>query len=189
MPGLPLGRRLRHVALAQQIDIEEDNPPDGCLPGASSSTQRVLATLYRDAIPYSFKLLPPEARTPEAMAEVCGCDLDLIVLCTLYRGKATKKPFLLLHSAASTLNEKLIGNIVGENLARADSEFVQRLLGYQIGAVPPLAHLNRVPVMMDGAVTRFARIWVPAGATNALVSVPTLVLARAISARIVHLDH
>jgi prolyl-tRNA editing enzyme YbaK/EbsC (Cys-tRNA(Pro) deacylase) len=176
------------VSVAQQVEQDEINPPDGDVPGASPATRRVLAALYRDAIPYTLKLLPPEANTPESVAAACDCELPFIVLSAMFRGKATKKPYLLLHSAASPINEKLLGTTVGENLARADAESALRITGFPLEAIPPVALLNRVPIMMDSAVTRFARIWVPAGSADAMVSVPTLVLARAISARLIRLD-
>jgi len=154
----------------------------------SAATQRVLDAMTRAALPYDLRMLPPHVRTDEEIAEFCDCEINFIVKTTILRGKATKKPMLLIQSAASKLSEKHVGLLVGENLQRADAEFVQRLTGYPIESVPPLAHLNRVPVLLDSALMRFARVWCPAGSPDAICSVPTLVLARAISARVVHLD-
>lgn len=154
----------------------------------ATATRRVLDTMTRAAIPFDLKMLPPDVRTDEAIANLCDCDINFIAKTTVMRGKATKKPVLLIYSAASKLNEKQIGLLVGENLQRADADFVRRLTGYPIESVPPLAHLNRVPVLFDSALMRFSRIWCPSGSPDAICSVPTLVLARAISARTVPLD-
>lgn len=178
------------MSAAQQIDLHSTGPaPAGADPAnASVATRRVLDAMTRMGIPFTLKLLPEGAHTAEEIAELCQCEINFIVQSTVFRGKATKKPFLLLHSAATKLNDKNIGAMVGENLQRADTDFAQRLTGYPIGAIPPVAHLNRTAVMMDSSLIRFPRVWCPAGATNAIVSVVTLVLARAISARVVRLD-
>lgn len=154
----------------------------------SATTRRVLDAMTRAALPYDLKMLPPEIRSDEEIAACCDCEINFIAKTTVMRGKTTKKPVLLIYSAASKLNEKQIGILVGENLQRADGDFVKRLTGYPIESVPPLAHLNRVPVLFDSALMRFARIWCPSGSPDAVCSVPTLVLARAISARVVPLD-
>lgn len=177
------------MAAVEKISSFESETSEGDVGNASPATRRVLAALYREAIPYTLKLLDAHVRTPEEIAEALDCDVDFIVLCTLFRGKATKKPFLLLHSAAMPINEKILGALVGENLARADADYVTRMTGYPPGSVPPIGIANRVPVMLDSSVMRFARVWVPAGSPGAIVSVPTMVIARAISARIVRLDH
>lgn len=147
-----------------------------------------MAALERNAVPAALKMLPPHIRSAEEIAEFCDCEINYIVLSTVFRGKTTKKPMMLLHSAASAVSEKLIGQLVGENLQRADAEFVLRLTGYPIGTTPPIGLLNRFPVMFDGSLMRFARIWCAAGAADAIVSVPTLVLVRAIAARVVRLE-
>lgn len=178
------------VSAAQSINSGSADPSSvGADPAAASiETRKVLDALTRMGVPYFLKLLPEGTHSAEEVAVFCDCDVNLIAQSTIYRGKATKKPFLLLHSAATKLNDKSIGAMVGENLQRADSEFALRLTGYPMGTIPPLAHLNRTPVMMDGTLTRFARVWCPAGALNAIVLVPTIVLARAVSARIVNLE-
>lgn len=179
------------VSQTQEIDLLSTGPVStgDDAADASPATRRVLDTMTRSGIPYSLKLLAAAARSPEEIAEACKCDLDFIVQSTVFRGKTTKKPFLLLHSAVSKISDKHLGFIVGENLQRADPDFILRLTGYPIDTVPPLAHLNRIAVMLDGSLMRFARVWCPAGAANAVISVPTLVLARVISARIVRLEH
>ncbi|HRE20069.1 MAG TPA: YbaK/EbsC family protein [Rhabdaerophilum sp.] len=154
----------------------------------TATTKRVLDAMTRAALPYELKMLPEGIRSDEEIAAFCDCEINFIAKTTIMRGKATKKPVLLIYSAASKLNEKQIGLLVGENLQRADADFVRRLTGYPIESVPPLAHLNRVPVLFDSALMRFARIWCPCGSPDAVCSVPTLVLARAISARTVPLD-
>jgi prolyl-tRNA editing enzyme YbaK/EbsC (Cys-tRNA(Pro) deacylase) len=178
------------VSAAEKLEIPVPLAADSAPPqaGASAATRRVLDAMTRSAIPYELKILPEGPLNDEEIAAHCDCEINFIVHAMVLRGKTTKKPILLLHSAASKVNDKIIGQIVGENLQRADADFVRRLTGYPIEAVPPTAHLNRIPVLFDGTLTRFPRIWVSTGTPGAIASVPTLVLARAVSARIINLE-
>lgn len=175
------------MTAAQPIDLlSEHQPPAGAdVSTAPAIVRRVAEAMDRAAIPFTLKLLPRPMTAPEDLAQACGCEVNFIVQAMLMRGKATKKNFLILHSAATRVNDRILGPMVGENLQRADADFTLRFTGYPMGCVPPVGHQNRVPVLMDISLTRFARVWCPAGAPNALFSVPTLVLARAVSARIV----
>lgn len=180
----------KNVSAAEKLDplaTMSDAVPAN-QPKLSAAARRVLDTMTRMAIPYELKTLPAHLQSDEDIAEFCDCDVNFIVKATILRGKATKKPVLLIYSAASKLSEKQVGALVGENLQRADAEFVRRYTGFPIESVPPLAHLNRMPVMFDSALMRFARVWCPSGSPDVIASVPTLVLARAISARVVPLD-
>ncbi|MCA0399374.1 MAG: hypothetical protein LCH38_01005 [Proteobacteria bacterium] len=178
------------MASAQQIDSLHDSEfPPGADPAlAPAAVRRVLDAMTRAALPFTLKHLPPEATTTEEIAEACDCDVNFIVVPVLFRSKNTKKPFLLFHSGASQVNERFISQIVGENLHRADADFALRCAGYVNEAIPPMPHLNRIPVMLDTQLLRFARVWVPAGAPGYVASVPTMVMARAIAARIIRLD-
>ena len=163
--------------------------PAGADPAkAPAATRRVLETLTRAGVAFSLKLLPPKDYTPDDLAALCGCEVNFIVQNTVLRGKASKKPYLFMHSAATKINERAIGNLIGENLQRAEPEFAQKLTGYPVNAVPPVGHMNRTPVLFDGTLMRFPRIWCSAGVSNAIVSVPTMILARALAARIVRFE-
>ncbi len=175
------------MTAAQPIDLLSDHQPatGADVASAPGIVRRVAEAMDRAAIPYTLKMLPRPMTAADEIAEACGCDVNFIVQAMLMRGKATKKNFLILHSAATRINDRVLGPMVGENLQRADADFTLRFTGYPMGCVPPLGHQNRVPVLMDIGLTRFARVLCPSGAPDALFSLPTLVLARAVSARIV----
>lgn len=156
--------------------------------GAPRTVLGVLAAYDRLGLPYMLRKLESAPSTPEELAQALGTEVDYIVLATVFRGKATRKPVLLLHSAATRVSDKLLAQVVGENLQRAESEFILRHTGFTIESVPPVGHLNRVPLILDSALTRLARVWTNAGAPDYHVALPTLALARAISARLVQLS-
>lgn len=176
---------LNEPAIPVEGNAGASEAPASTVPPA---TRRVLDALDRSAVPYELRVAPDSARTTQEIADAFDCDIHFIVFGTILRGKATKKPVLLMVSGATAVNERHLGAMVGENLARPEPDFVQRLTGYPADWVPPMPHLNRIPIMMDTSLMRFARIWCAAGAPGHMVSVPTLVIARAISARIVRFD-
>jgi prolyl-tRNA editing enzyme YbaK/EbsC (Cys-tRNA(Pro) deacylase) len=151
--------------------------------------QRVLKTFDQLGLPYGVTLLESTPETPEALASALRTVPDDIVLSTMYRGKATRKPILLLHAAASRVSDKLLCNLVGENVQRADNEFTERYTGFPAAHVPPAGHLNRVPLLLDSTLIRVARVWCSIGAPGCYAQVPSLVLVRAISARLVNLGN
>lgn len=155
---------------------------------APPAVRRALEAYNRLGIPYSLSKLDFAPSTPEALAEALATEIDYIILSTMYRGKTTRKPVLLLHSAATRVSDKLLCQLVGENLQRADNDFVMRHTGFTADGLPPVAHLNRVPLILDSSPTRLPRVWCNAGEPGYYVSTPTLMLARAISARLVRLS-
>lgn len=176
--------------LSEPAPLAESDPAiiESEMRDAPHTVRRALEAYNRLGIPYSLSKLDSAPSTPEALAEALATEIDYIVLSTMYRGKATRKPVLLLHSAATRVSDKLLCQLVGENVQRADGDFIMRQTGFTADGLPPVAHLNRVPLILDSSLTRLARVWCNAGEPGYYVSTPTLVLARAISARLVRLS-
>ena len=175
--------------MAQENDeeaLETSKPlPEGEIP---ASARKVIDAATRLGIPFELRLMAASTRTAEEAAAACDTTVDRIVKSLVFKGKTTKKPVLILVSGKNRVNEKAMASLVGEVLERADAEFARKVTGYAIGGIPPLGLANRVPVLMDDSLIRFARVWCAAGTPNAVMQVPTLVLARAISARLVPME-
>ncbi len=124
---------------------------------------------------------------PEALASALGCEAPQIALTSIFRGKTSRKPFLLVHAASTAVSEKVLSQMVGETIQRADADFVTRYSGFHADAIAPLGLSNRMPIILDSSLTHFAHIWISLGEREWYAAVPALVLARAISARIVSL--
>lgn len=139
-------------------------------------------------MPYSLRMLPHPTTQPDEIAAAFGCDVKHVAVAALLRGKTTKKPFLIIHSATTLVKDRLLGQMVGENLQRADADFVQRFTGHPEGCIPPVGLLNRVPVLMDIHLTAMSRILCPSGSPEAVFAVSTTILARAIAARVVQFN-
>lgn len=154
---------------------------------APAAVRKTLDIFNRVGVPFTYRSVEASLANIDELVNALDCETHDLALTTMFRGKATRKPFLLIHSGAGAVSDKILSQIVGENIQRAEADFVMRFSGFQHDAVAPVGHLNRLPIIMDAGLARFSRIWINLGATGCYASVPTLVLARTISARIVRL--
>jgi Cys-tRNA(Pro) deacylase len=134
----------------------------------SPSAQKVQDTLT--ALGYSCEVLESQvsSRTAAEAAERVGCDVGQIVKSLIFKGSGSKKPILVLTSGANRVDEKLISKYFGENIERADPEFVRAVTGYAIGGVPPVGHLQPMETYLDEELMSYEEIWAAAGTPNAL---------------------
>ena len=56
--------------------------------------------------------------------------------------------------------------LVGEDIVRANADFVLEQTGYAIGSVPPMGHDVSPVVLLDQNLTLFEQIWAAAGTPN-----------------------
>lgn len=188
MNGTSLAAEGRSMPVQAAKDLIENDQDQAIIANQNPMTRRVVDATQRAGIPFSLRTLPRDAADSDDIAELCGCDVDLVVKICVYKGKTTKKPLLFLVSGKNQVDERAMSTVIGEVLEKARPELVQRLTGFEIGHVPPLGHVSRMPVLMDDHLLRFSRVWCSAGAPNMIMSVPTHVLARAVAARIVRPD-
>ena len=181
----------RHAALVNIMTEDMgsgSSAPEIAPEQLSASVRRAVDLLLREGIPYSLRKLPGPNLPSEEIALACGTELQAIVRVLLYKGKTSKKPVLLLASATTVVNERLLAELVGEVLEKSDPAFALRITGYTQNAMPPAGHYTRVPIMLDDHITRLARFWCHAGEPDVMMSAPTMTLARAIAARVVRVS-
>jgi prolyl-tRNA editing enzyme YbaK/EbsC (Cys-tRNA(Pro) deacylase) len=150
--------------------------------------RRVVDTAMRGGIPYSLRRLPPEAIDPETIAAACGTETTAIVRCMVFRGKTSRKPMLLLASAATNVSERALSQVVGEVIERVDAATTEKITGFAPAGLPPFSLAQRLPIIMDETLIDLGRIWCMAGSPDLIMSVPTRILTRAIAARIAKVD-
>jgi Cys-tRNA(Pro) deacylase len=97
-------------------------------------------------------------------AEALGVELGQIVKSIVFLVDA--KPVLVLMSGDMNVHTKKLKNLLGVRKVRiADAENVEAITGYPVGAVPPVAHRQRIPTYLDESLKRFSKIY-PAGGTT-----------------------
>lgn len=111
-----------------------------------ASAQRVQDALAARGCSARVREMPASTRTAAEAAAACGCAGGAIVKSLVFRGAVSGQANLVLTSGANRVQEKRLGRLLGEKLARADADFVRAATGYAIGGVPPLGHATEMRV-------------------------------------------
>lgn len=107
-------------------------------------------------------------RTAQEAADRVGCALGQIVKSLIFKGLSSGKSVLVLTSGANRVDEKRISAYAGEQIGRADADFVRAVTGFAIGGVPPLGHPQPIETYLDEDLLQYATIWAAAGTPNAV---------------------
>jgi len=128
-------------------------------PATSPSAQKVQASLGP-----RFEVLEFDAgtRTAEDAAAAIGCTAAEIAKSLVFRA-ASGRPVLVVASGGYRVDEKRIGTLIGEPIARANADFVREATGFAIGGVPPIGHRTAPITLIDESLMAYAEIWAAAG--------------------------
>jgi prolyl-tRNA editing enzyme YbaK/EbsC (Cys-tRNA(Pro) deacylase) len=129
----------------------------------SESAQRVQDALAAQGVSCQVVELPQTTRTASEAAEAIGCSVGQIAKSLIFKGKDSGRPVLVIASGKHRVDEKRIGELLGEAIGRADADYVREKTGFVIGGVPPLAHSTTPATFIDEALTEYAEIWAAAG--------------------------
>jgi prolyl-tRNA editing enzyme YbaK/EbsC (Cys-tRNA(Pro) deacylase) len=134
----------------------------------SPSAQKVQDAL--EAKGYSLEVveLPESTRTAAEAAQAIGCQVGQIVKSLVFRTEKSKRPILVVASGTNRVNEKRIGQLLGEPIGKADAGFVRQQTGFVIGGVPPLGHDQPVPTFIDQDLIQYEQVWAAAGTPYAV---------------------
>lgn len=112
--------------------------------------------------------LPASTRTAQDAADAIGCTVAQIAKSLIFRTKQSQKPVLVIASGVNRVNEKSIGQLLGEKIGKADADFVRQQTGFVIGGVPPVGHLSEITTFIDEDLLELDVIWAAAGTPNAV---------------------
>ena len=122
---------------------------------------RVRAALEALSLECEVLTLPDSTRTAAEAAAAVGCSVGEIAKSLVFR--TGERAVIAILSGDHRLDTGKLGEALGQEVSRADADFVRAATGFAIGGVPPLGHATRVPVYMDADLFRFERIWAAAG--------------------------
>ncbi len=137
---------------------------NGLKPSAEKVRQAVLARGFN----FTILQFDETTRTSADAAAAIGCHLAQIAKSVIFRLVESDRPLLVLASGVNRVDEKLVGDRIGETLGRADAEFVRQHTGYVIGGVPPVGHLEPIRTLIDKDLLHYTQIWAAAGTPNAV---------------------
>jgi prolyl-tRNA editing enzyme YbaK/EbsC (Cys-tRNA(Pro) deacylase) len=134
----------------------------------SSSALKVQQAL--DAIGMHLEVveLPASTRTSLEAAQAVGCQVGQIAKSIVFQALTSQRPILVITSGPNRVNEKLIAELIGEELGKADADFVRQRTGYVIGGVPPVGHTERLETFIDQDLLQYSEIWAAAGTPHAV---------------------
>jgi prolyl-tRNA editing enzyme YbaK/EbsC (Cys-tRNA(Pro) deacylase) len=122
------------------------------------------ATLLRDAgIECEVVEFEQATRTSAEAAQAIGCTVAEIAKSIVFRGRASGTAIVVVASGDNRVSEAKVAALVGEDLARADADFVRTATGYVIGGVAPLGYPGPVRMLLDQDLRRFERVWAAGG--------------------------
>lgn len=134
----------------------------------SPSAQRVQKALLDKGYTMDVMELPASTRTAIEAAQAVGCDVAQIVKSLIFKTKRSERPILIIASGVNRVNERVIEDLIGEPLGKADADFVRQQTGFVIGGVPPLAHIQPIQTFIDQDLFQFNELWAAAGTPNAV---------------------
>ena len=134
----------------------------------SPSARKVQEALIEHGVTCQVVEMPQSTRTADDAARAAGCRVGQIVKSLIFRGKKTQQPILVATSGANRVDEKRIAAHISEPLAKADADFVREKTGFAIGGVPPVAHAQRIRILIDEDLLQYDEIWAAAGTPQAI---------------------
>lgn len=130
----------------------------------SSSARRFQDILAASGIAEQVAELPQSTRTAAEAAAAIGCEIAQIAKSLIFRRLDTDQPVLVIASGPNRVDEQVVSDLVGAEIAKADADFVRAATGYAIGGVPPFGHATLIEdVVIDQDLLRFGVIWAAAG--------------------------
>lgn len=132
------------------------------------SARRVQQAITAAGFDFKVREFPESTRTSEAAAAAIGCDVAQIAKSLIFRARDSSRPVLVMASGANRVDERAVGRLLGEKLARADADFVRAATGFAIGGVPPVGHREAPVAFIDADLMTLTEIWAAAGTPNAV---------------------
>jgi len=147
-------------------------------PAAHPTALRIQRLLAEGEVNADVVEFEQPTRTSAEAAAAIGCAVAEIAKSVVFRTKTTGQAVVVVASGDNRVSEKKVAKLVGEELGRADADFVRESTGFVIGGVPPLGHANPVRMFLDADLQRFERVWAAAGTPFAVFPLTPAELAR-----------
>lgn len=144
----------------------------------TKSAQSVQEAINKAGLICEVLELPSTTRTAVDAATSIGCNISQIVKSLIFKTKNTGRAILVLVSGPNKVSEKKIGLYVGEEIVKADAEFVRDITGFAIGGIPPFGHKNCIDLIyIDQDLMALDEVWAAAGTPNAVFCINSKDLA------------
>ena len=129
----------------------------------STSVGRVVQALRAAGIESPIVELPGAAHTAKLAAQFLGCELGQIANSLVFRGMGSNGAILVMSSGAKRVDVKKLAAVAGEEIGKADAEFVRATTGLAIGGVAPIGHTCKLRTFVERSLAAWPEIWAAAG--------------------------
>jgi len=153
----------------------------------SPSAKKVQHALDAFGVQLQVLELPASTRSAVEAAQAVGCQVEQIAKSLIFRSSLTGRPVLVIASGPNRVNEKKIGELLGEPIGKADADFVRQQTGFAIGGVPPVGHPQPIATFVDEDLLKFHEIWAAAGTPNAVFRLSPQDLVIITSGRVINI--
>lgn len=154
----------------------------------SSSAQRVQNVLEALGMTLQVVELPASTRTAKEAAQAVGASVDQIIKSLIFRAKRSGRPILVLASGKNRVDERIIEELIGEPLGRANPDFVRESTGFAIGGVPPVGHPAPIETFIDRDLLAFDELWAAAGTPYAVFCLSSADLVKIAPGKVIRVN-
>ena len=132
--------------------------------------QRVVKVLNNFDDSLKVEILNSSARTAKDAATSLNCEVGAIVKSLLLRTESNFILCLVSGDKRCSLNKvKKLLNM--KDVSMADAEQVKSQTGFSIGGVSPIAHLNKIKILIDSSLSRYEHVHAAAGHPNSIFKI------------------
>ena len=134
------------------------------------SVQKVVKVLSNFDDSLRVEVLNSSARTAKDAAISLNCEVGAIVKSLLLR---TEGNFILcLVAGDKRCSLKKVKKILNmKDVSMADADQVKSQTGFSIGGVSPVAHLNKIKILIDSSFSRYESVYAAAGHPNSIFKI------------------
>lgn len=130
------------------------------LPASAERVQRALAAAGSASRVIELDIA---ARTSQQAADALGIAVGQIAKSLIFRAARSGRAVLVIAAGDRRVDERRVGELLGEPIERAAPEFVREHAGFAIGGVAPLAHASPMVTYIDASLRRFDVVWAAGG--------------------------
>ena len=134
------------------------------------TVKRVKESLNKFDTNLKIIVLETTARTAKDASNSLKCDLGAIVKSLVFRAENEFLICLVAGDKKCSLNKlKKILNKKDVSMANADQ--VKSQTGFSIGGVSPVAHLEKIKILIDSSLSRYENVYAAAGHPNSIFKI------------------
>jgi prolyl-tRNA editing enzyme YbaK/EbsC (Cys-tRNA(Pro) deacylase) len=131
------------------------------------TAQRVAQLLQNMGHDQAIVMLPASGKTSAEAAAGLGCEVAEIAKSIVFRRLHDDAAVMVVASGINRVDESKVAAIVGP-LGKADARFVKDKIGYAIGGVCPIGHIEKTVMLIDEDLLQYPHIWAAAGHPHAV---------------------